>query len=95
MLEFILTSNQVLTALAYWAIAWAITNIPIITDSRDEAVQWLIFQLWKQPYLLKAVHLFYELISCHKCLTFWLVLVTTQHPILALFCAAATAKMDK
>jgi hypothetical protein len=88
------TQHEIYLTFVLWSIAWAWTNIPFVTDWVDTTF-WRIRNRFCHTRYRLPIDLAYELVSCHKCVSFWLILAVTQNPFLALIAAAITEKMDK
>lgn len=80
-METLFTTDQFLLGIKYALIIWALVGF--------ERYQYLIDMLFlrpigKSPLLTHLSYLFYEVISCQKCLTFWAVWAITGNPWVAL-----------
>jgi len=88
-----LTSEALSTGVSIWAVAWLLTRVPLPRDLIEEG----FLALWRvSPIRLKhPIDLVFRAVSCHKCLTFWAVLIITANPIVALTLAAATEILSR
>jgi hypothetical protein len=80
-METLFTIDQLILGIKYSLIIWALVGF--------ERYQHLLDMLFlrpigKSPLLTHLSYLFYEVISCQKCLTFWVVWAITLNPWVAL-----------
>lgn len=80
----------VLLALKLWALSWLLTRVPVIETLRDMTWTWLNRQIRPRGWKTTVRDTLYGAISCHKCLSFWLILFVTANPVVALTAAALT-----
>jgi len=91
--DFSFAPTAVLAGGLYWGIAWLLTRGPLFPIAIESACLWLwrsVPLFWKSP-----VDIVYKALSCHKCTTFWLILFATANPLIALFWATLTDRLDR
>lgn len=69
-------------AIQIFLIVWLYTQQHWLLKPIDKKLDQIASRLGKLPE--KAIRLFQEAIDCHKCLSFWTILIFTQNLFLAL-----------
>jgi hypothetical protein len=68
--------------LKIFLLTWIFTHLPIIQNTIDTYyLRWSTN--WKKPWVT-ITNAIYSVLGCHKCLTFWSVLILTQNLFAAL-----------
>lgn len=75
-------NEQITLAVQIFLIVWLYTQQKWILKLIDKKLDQIASRLGKFPE--KAIRLFQEAIDCHKCLSFWTILIATQNFFLAL-----------
>jgi len=81
------TTTALLTGVSLFLIGWIITHSEWFQEWIDDAFAWAFAKTYKWPLIGWLLNQLYTIVGCQKCLVFWIVLVVTWNPILALGCA--------
>ena len=91
MFNYTLTPEVLLLATQIFACTWIFTlNTWWQELLADLYINFI--ETWRpRPVFQRFFDYYYEIISCHKCLTFWTTLIITGNPIVALLFAWAAS----
>lgn len=79
-----ITSTLLLKSLCLFLVVWLLTHIDLYNNLTDWVFDRLIPYCWKSPlatWILNQAHI---LVGCPKCISFWVVLIFTWNPFLAI-----------
>jgi hypothetical protein len=80
--------------LQIFLITWLFTHHDKISEALDKAYIWTLSKIKKKVIriILENIH---EIISCHKCLSFWTTLIITQNIFAAILISFAAYTLEK
>lgn len=86
-MDFTLNPDHIIIAIQLFACTWLFT-LPTWWQDLLAALYENFLETWKPRRVVQQFFdYFYEIISCHKCLTFWTIFAVTLNPIVALLAA--------
>lgn len=78
------TTGTLLMGVSLFLIGWIITHSETFQEWIDEIFSWLFAKTFKWPLIVWTLDQLYIILGCQKCLTFWIILIATWNPLLAL-----------
>jgi len=84
MIESFYNLHDLQTGFAIWLFIWIYLQITPLMMWLDNLYDRILFSGRLPGLLMQGLGLLWTAIDCHKCLSFWFILIFTHNPIIAI-----------